>query len=290
MSLETLIVIFQLVDSYIRWLAFSEQTANEVKHRIWLFSLLWGVISWILYKFLFLNFGINATTYKIVTMLGWLPYFLICMKFVPIGAAQHIFIFGMGTICSLVQHTFAAIIILLNFEIKNDIEAIFFEAACYLLLFVIFFPVCSKYFLKLLPSREFFDVSGIRIAILPLIIVSSHLIILADDILVHSWAERLSRIYLPVVFFFFYRYILMSAKNFYDLQRLERNKTQMEEQIILLKGYNEVIQSNQKKISEIKHNLRHRYSIIYGMIDNGEISEARDYINKQEKILEQDNE
>lgn len=290
MSLATVIVIFQLIDSYIRWLALSRGVSEEINRQIGLFSLLWGVVSWILYQFLFLHFGINGSTYKFVLMVGWLPYFLICMKFIPIGAAQHIFILGMGIICSLLQHTLAAIIILLNSEVKADADVIFWEVAGYLLLFVIFFPVCKRYFLKLLPSREFFDISGMKIAILPLIIVSSHLILLADDVLVHSWAERFSRIYLPVVFFFFYRYILMSAKNFYDLQRLERNKTQMEEQITLLKGYNEVIQSNQKKTSEIKHDLRHRYSIIYGMIDSGKISEARDYINKQEKNLEQDNE
>ena len=265
---------------------FSKRATNETNRRIWLFSLLWGVASLILYKFLFLNLGINAVTYKLVVMLGWLPYFLICMKFIPIGAVQHIFILGMGVICSLVQHTFASIIILLSFEIKTNAEVIFLEATIYLLLFIIFFPICNKYFIKLLPSREFFDVVGIKIAVLPLVIVSSHLILLADGVLIHSWEERLSRIYLPIIFFFFYRYILLSAKNFYDLQRLERNKTRMEEQINMLKEYNKVIQENQEKIAEIKHDLRHRYSLIYGMLDSGDVSKARDYINKN---LEQDN-
>lgn len=288
MLLATVIVIFQLIDSYIRWLALSRRVSEEINRQIGLFSLLWGVVSWILYQFLFLHFGINCLTYKFVLMVGWLPYFLICMKFIPIGAAQHIFILGMGTICSLVQHTLAAIIILLSFEMKTESAVIFFETATYLLLFVIFFPICNRYFLKLLPSREFFDVLGMKIAVFPLIIVSSHIIRLADDVLIHSWAERLSRIYLPVVFFFFYRYILMSAKNLYDLQRLERNKKQMEEQITILKSYNEVIQTNQEKISTMKHDLRHRYSIIYGMLDNGDVSKARDYIDKQKTEKESD--
>lgn len=289
MSLETLVVTFQLVDSYIRWLAFSSLVPSKINRQILICSLLWGVISWILYKFLFMTLGINAPTYKFVVLLGWLPYFLICMKFIPIGVVQHTFIFGMGAICSLVQHTISAIIVVLNFSDKTDEEIIFFVAVGYLSLFLIFFPICSKYFLRLLPSREFFDVVGLQIAILPLIIVLSHIIRIADDVLIHSWAERLSRLYLPIVFFFFYRYILTAAKNFYDLQRLEQNKAQMEEQITTLKDYNKIVQSNQEKISEIKHDLRHRYSIIYGMLENGEVSKARDYINKQ-KNMEQENE
>ena len=286
MTLPILIALGQLIDTYIRWLAFSKSESSQLKPKIFTYSALWSVASIFLYKFFFDTFGITATTYKAILMLGWLPYFLICMKQIP-GLLQHIFVLGMGVICSLVQHTIVAIIILKFLIYDNATELILTEAAGYLLLFTIFLPICGQYFINLLPSREFFAMRpiGIYIAILPLIISSAHLIQIADDILVHSDWERLSRIYLPVVFFFFYRYILNAAKNFYDLQRLERNKQRLEDRLMILKEYNALTMENQKKISVIRHDLRHSYNLIYALLDSGNIEAAREHIRKQEEWL-----
>ena len=287
MELATLIVLAQLTDAYIRFLAFSSKTSDEVRLRLFAGSVIWGAASFALYAFIFNEYGVNATTYKAILMLGWLPYFLLAVKLIPWGLPQHVFVFGMGVICSLIQHTVAAIVILTVFSGQSDTEIILTEAASYLLLFAIFLPICGQCFLKLLPSREFFDLrpQGIYIAILPLVIVSAPLILIADDVLVHSWAERLSRIYLPLVFFFFYRYILAATKNFYDLQRLKRNRQRLEEQIAALKEYNEFNQENQRRISIMRHDLRHSYNLIYAMLESGNIEKAREHINKQEQEL-----
>lgn len=288
MLLATVAVIFQLIDGYIRLLAFSKKISPETKFQVWRNSLCWGVCSLIIYSFLFANFGINATTYKLILMLGWLPYFLICLKFVRLGLLQHIFVFGMGTICSLVQHTISTIFVLMNFAESPNEEIVLLEATGYLILFVVFLPLFGSYFVKILPGREFFDIrpQGIYIAILPLIIVSSHLIRLSDDILIHSWAERLSRLYLPIVFFFFYHYILTATKKFYELQKATRSKRQLEERLSMLKDYNAQIEENQKLVSVMRHDLRHSYNLIYSMLKGGFIEEAREHISKQEKILE----
>lgn len=286
MFLPILIALGQLVDTYIRWLAFSKLELPQLKLKIFAYSAIWSVASIFLYKILFESFGINAATYKAILMLGWLPYFLICLKQVN-GLLQHIFVLGMGVICSLIQHTIVAIIILKLLGDKSAEEIILAEAAGYLLLFVIFLPICGRYFINLLPSREFFDLKpiGIYIAILPLIISSSHIIRIADGVLVHSDLERLSRIYLPLVFFFFYRYILNAAKNFYDLQKLERNKQRLEDRLMVLKEYNALAEENQKKISVIRHDLRHNYNLIYTLLESGDIEAAREHIRKQKEWL-----
>ena len=287
MLISMLVAFAQLIDSFVRWLAFSTRISLEISHQLRLCSILWSLASVLLYNFIFNQFGLTSVTYKAILMTGWLPYFLIAMRFIPWGLAQHIFVFGMGVICSVVQHSIVATIILLNVNFQSDSELILLEATGYLLAFIIFLPVCWKFFIKLLPSREFFDFrpQGICIAILPLTIMSGHLILLADDILVHSWAERLSRIYLPLIFFFFYRYILLAAKNFYDLQRSERNKILLEEKLTRLKEYNEQIQENQKKISVIRHDLRHNYNLIYAMLEDGNIEKAREHIYNQKNLL-----
>ena len=285
MNLSILIALGQLVDAYFRWLAFSKTESPIIKRQIFIHSAFWSVASIFLYTFLFKTLGINAATYKAVLMLGWLPYFFICLRKIP-GLPKHIFILGMGTIYSMVQHTISAIITL-NFDLITEYDIILMDAAGYLLLFAIFLPALSKYFINLLPIREFFDSSpiGIYIAILPLLIVSVSIFRIADDTLVHSDAERFSRLYLPVVFFFFYRYILSAAKNFYDLQRLERNKAALEEKLATLKEYNALSEENQKKISVMRHDLRHSYNLIYAMLENGDVEAAREHIRKQKEWL-----
>jgi len=284
--LPILIALGQLVDAYIRWLAFSKLELPQLKLKIFAYSAIWSVTSIFLYKILFDSFGINGATYKAILMLGWLPYFLICLKNFP-SLPQNIFVLGMATIYSLVQHTISTTISLKLWEGKIAYELLLTEAAGYLLLFVIFLPICGRYFINLLPSREFFDLKpiGIYIAILPLIISSSHIIRIADGALFHSDLERLSRIYLPLVFFFFYRYILNAAKNFYDLQKLERNKQLLEDRLMTLKEYNALAEENQKKISVIRHDLRHNYNLIYTLLESGDIEAAREHIRKQKEWL-----
>lgn len=286
MLLPILIALGQLVDAYIRWLAFSKLELPQLKLKIFAYSAIWSVTSIFLYKILFDSFGINGATYKAILMLGWLPYFLICLKKFP-SLPQNIFVLGMATIYSLVQHTISTTISLKLWEGKIAYELLLTEAAGYLLLFVIFLPICGRYFINLLPSREFFDLKpiGIYIAILPLIISSSHIIRIADGALFHSDLERLSRIYLPLVFFFFYRYILNAAKNFYDLQKLERNKQLLEDRLMTLKEYNALAEENQKKISVIRHDLRHNYNLIYTLLESGDIEAAREHIRKQKEWL-----
>lgn len=286
MLLSILIALGQLVDTYLRWLPFSKQEPEDSKRKIFICAAVWSVVSAFLYKIFFANFGVNAATYKAVVILGWLPYFFIALKFLDWKILQNLFVLGMAMIFALIQYTVAAVIILLNFSETEDI--ILYEAALYLLLFVISLPLLKNLLVKLLPSREFFDLrpQGIYIAILPLIIVSAHVIRLADDILVHTWPERFSRIFLPLIFFFFYRYILNATKNFYDMQRLERTKILLEEKLLKLREYNDWIQENQTKISVMRHDLRHSYNIIYTLLENGEIDKALEHLRAQKKLLE----
>lgn len=286
MYLPILIALAQLLDAAIRYLAFSRKVTEKATRKLFLYSLLWCVASVFVYEIFFAKFYVDASTYKLVLFIGWIPYFIIGAKIIPWGLPQHFFVFGMGVMCSLIQHTIGAFFIL-SFVNLSESELIFIEAATYLALFVIFLPVCGYFFFKLLPSREFFNLrpQGIYIALLPLIICSAHLIRLADDVLIHSWAERLSRFYLPIVFFFFYRYILNAVKNFYELQRLERNQARLEEQLTALKEYDSLMTENSKKISVMRHDLRHNYNIINALLESGDVDKALEHIRNRKEGL-----
>ena len=286
MYLSTVIAVSQLIDAYIRYLAFSKQVTEETTRKLFLQSTLWSLASIFVYATLFARLCVDAGIYKAVLMTGWLPYFVICARLIPWGLPQHVFVLGMGVICSLLQHTVGAPLVL-SFLGRSEYDLILLEATIYLALFGLSVPLCGAFFVKLLPSRELFDLrpQGIYFALLPLIISSAHLIRLADDVFVHSQAERLSRIYLPLVFFFMYRYISGAAKNFYELQRLERNKTRLEEQLTALKDYDSLMEANRKKISVMRHDLRHNYNIINTLLEAGDNAKALEHVRKQEESL-----
>ena len=286
MYLSVIIAVSQLIDAYIRYLAFSKQVTEETTRKLFLQSTLWSLASIFVYATLFARLSVDAGIYKAVLMTGWLPYFIICARLIPWGLPQHVFVFGMGVICSLLQHTVGAPLVL-SFVGHSEYDLILLEATIYLALFGLSVPLCGAFFVKLLPSRELFDLrpQGIYFALLPLIISSAHLIRLADGVFVHSLAERLSRIYLPLVFFFMYRYISGAAKNFYELQRLERNKTRLEEQLTALKNYDSLMEANRKKISVMRHDLRHNYNIINTLLEAGDNAKALEHVRKQEESL-----
>ena len=286
MYLSIVIAVSQLLDAYIRYLAFSKQITQKTTRKLFLQSTLWSLASIFVYETLFARFSVDALTYKAVLMTGWLPYFIICARLIPCGWPQHLFVLGMAAICSLLQHT-AGTPFVLSFVGRPEYELILIEATTYLALFALSVPLCSIIFVKLLPGRELFDMrpQGIYFALLPLIICSAHLIRLADDVLVHSQAERLSRIYLPPVVFFMYRYILSAAKNFYDMQRLERTKTQLEEQLDALKEYHELTEANRKKISVMRHDLRHNYNLINTLLESGDVEKALEHVRNRKGDL-----
>ena len=285
MLLSSIISLSQLVDTYVRWLAFGNRLKPGQNRELWIEYALWALASVFFYSLLFEMLGINAASYKFVLMLGWLPYFLISLNHSRL--IHQIFILGMGIIMSLIQHTFTAIIILENFNWKSHSELITLEATVYLALFLIFLPLVRRYFMNLLSSGEIFDFRpiGLYLAIFPVVIVSGHLIRLADGVLVHSMEERLSRIYLPLLFLFLYRHILDSTKKYLEKRRLERNKVNLEAQLKVLMKYNDVMESNYRQITVMRHDLRHNYNIILSLLENNDVEAALKHIERQKIML-----
>ncbi|MBR4904543.1 MAG: hypothetical protein IKZ53_07705 [Selenomonadaceae bacterium] len=289
MILSAIIALSQLIDTYIRWLAFRDRLQPEQNNKLWCEYVLWAIASIFFYDFLFGMVGINAASYKSVVMPGWLPYFLISLNYSRL--IHQIFILGMEIIMSLIQHTLSMILVLENFAGKSISELIILEAVSYLLLFLIFIPLSRKYFMNLLSSGEIFELRpiGLYLAIFPLVIVSGHLIRLADGVLIHSWEERLSRIYLPLLFLFFYRYILDSTKKYLEKRWLKRNKTRLEEQLKTLIKYNDIMEENYQQITVMRHDLRHNYSIILSLLEDNDAEAALKHIKRQKKLLELEN-
>lgn len=285
--LSIIITLLQLSDSYLRFLPFRQQLTAEVSERLWQALCLWGFASLLIYYGLFHFNGITALSYKLVLMTGWIPYMVIFLLMIRGKLCQHIFIFGMTAIWSFIQHNWGSIVVALVFRDFSAEWVIIIHAALYLVWFILLLPLERLIFSKLLPSSEFFEQRpiGFYIAILPFAILSAHWILLADSTLWHSWEERLSRLVLPIIFFFFYRYVLVATSHFLDKKRLSRNAKILSQQLLSLEDYQRFISRDTDLILGLRQELSNSYEAIAKMVQARQWDEAKKYIQHQEQQL-----
>jgi len=290
--ISVVLTMTQLFDAYLRYLAFRDGMDKRERNRLWRFFFAWGLLDGaLLYCWLFHSMGITVAPYKAVLMLGWIPYLVIFMSIVRGQAVQHLFVFGMSAVWGFLQHNWSNIAVALFLKDSPEEVVLITHASLYLLWSLLAWPLERRLFSNLMPSKEFFDLRplGIYIALLPLIILSGHLLLLADGRLWHSWTERLSRIYLPLVFFFFYRYILIASKKFYSGQRADRKHQLLHGQLSSLEGYSRLMKKNDEQVSFLRRKIEQDYRIIYDMLEKGELAKARkmvtDKLSKLKNIV-----
>lgn len=279
-----ILTLTQISDAYLRYLAFRDGMEAKDRRRLWGFLLAWGFLDGaLLYCWLFSHMGITVAPYKAVLMLGWIPYQAIFMAIVRRQVLQHIFVLGMSAVWVFLQHNWSNIAVALFFQDSPEETVLTVHASLYLLWFMLAWPLARRLFSNLMVARDFFDLRplGIYIAFLPLAVISGHLLLIADSRLWHSWTERLSRIYLPLAFFFFYRYVLISSKDFYTQRRTEQNHQILNGQLSALEGYSRLMQKSGQQISVLRHDLRHNYRIIHAMLENGNLPKAREIVAAQ---------
>ena len=284
-----ILTMIQLSDAYLRYLAFRDGMEARDRRRLWGFFLAWGFLDGaLLYCWLFSRMGITIVPYKAVLMLGWIPYLAIFMAVVRGQVFQHIFVFGMSAVWGFLQHNWSNIAVALFLRDSPEETVLTVHGALYLLWFALAWPLERRMFSDLMPSREFFDLRpmGIYIAFLPMAVLSGHLLLMADGRLWHSWTERLSRIYLPLAFFFFYRYVLVASRDFYAQQRTEETHRLLGGQLSSLEGYSRLMQKSGEQISVLRHDLRHNYRILHTVLENGDLAKAREMIAAQLAKLE----
>lgn len=194
----------------------------------------------------------------------------------------------MSAIFILINHSVTAIIEVTFFEIESNIFVFICHPTIYLLIFLILLPPERKIFINLLPQENFFDNQpyGKYIVALPFIIISGTLILWIDNNLFHSWQERISRLYLPVTFFLFHRYVLTANTQIFKKFQAERNSVRLKEQLSTLEEYNSLMQKNQRQLSIMRHDMRYNFRLIYVMLLNGKVSEVLEHIKIQENFLE----
>ncbi len=282
------ITLIQLSDAYLRYLAFRGQMSEDTVRLLWVRLGIWGLCSMVSYFMLFRYADLTVITYKLVLMLGWIPYLAIFMATVRQNVLQHIFVFGMSSIWALSLHNWSSIVIAAFFMELPEQVIISVHAGLYLPWFLLLFPIIQNSFRHILLPRHFFTSGshGYFIALFPLAILFSPLLLLADEQLVHSWQEHVSCLFQPVFFFFLYRYVLLCAREFYDHRAAQRDSQRMERQSSFLDKYYRIVLRNQRRIAILRHDLRHNFRLLYAMVEDGKLDEAKAHIEAQKKQLD----
>ena len=254
--LAILIIAIQIGDSYLRWLSFSHELNYQKNFEILRKTFIWSVISLLFYSLIFYKNGISPLNYKLILMLGEFPQIIIFYMIVRGDIFRHILICNLAALWIFIIHAASSLITANSFVIGySDQKIIFIYLEIYLMIFLIILPLSMKLFNKIVPPREFFNIfpQAKFLAMLPTIILSAHFIRLADDILIHSWEERFSRLYLPFIFIFFHRYILMMTKKFYKQKKFEIYEENVKEKIMELSNYNKFLIKIQKTTAIMRH-------------------------------------
>lgn len=278
--------MIQTSGAYLRYLPFRSDMSPEEKERLWQLLLTWAVFSISLNTVLLSQIGLKVPIYKAILFLGWLPYFLISVKVIRQPMAAHLFVLGMQCLWAVMLHTGAAVVEL-SAGVPQELEQMTFtHAVAYLLSFAILLPVERTVFLNLLPSSRLF-LSSFRwpMSLLPAILFIGVSLPIADDQLVHDWKYPLSRLAMPLIFFFVYRAMSIATN---QAERNEQNLQEsvwMRRQIDTLKEYDLLHENSNRQMAAISLELRESYRRLDEYLAAGDTAAALRHIESQESRL-----
>ena len=113
--LSFLIVLVQLFDSYLRWLAFYKELSHEKASVIWKKLSAWSATAFLIYFWIFSQNGIGALNYKLILMLGEIPILAIFLYYVGGNFFRHIFVFNLVSLWIFILHSISASVVVLFF-------------------------------------------------------------------------------------------------------------------------------------------------------------------------------
>ena len=120
------VVLMHLTEAYLRYLPFSREILPKQKNKLLKFLLICVMIDFLFSIFL-LRDGINYLNYKIIFLLGWIPYLIVQIKIICGKIFQNIYVFGMGGLFLFSIHSISSMIIILIFGEMSAEKLIFFR-------------------------------------------------------------------------------------------------------------------------------------------------------------------
>ena len=282
------IVVTQLIGAYLRYLPFSSTMSDDEIKILWRRLTIWSLIVFVGYVWLIDRFGADVMIYKLMLLLGWLPYFLIALKTIEVDLKLHIFVLGMQILWVLMLHTLVSIIhyILLGAGVSVPISTMELHSIMYMTIFLVLIVWERKLFLNMLPSNALLDNKfGWYAAIMPMTMVFGFTLMIADGRYPHDLREQFSRFWIPLFFFLMYRSMSISTRQIEERNRREHDNERLRQRLESLREYNLMMQAHQRQLEIFRHDRRHNYRLISAMLDDGDVKAAIDHVEAQARLL-----
>lgn len=280
------VTLIQISGAYFRYLPFrAEMTAGEIE-KFWQRILIWSIASFGIIAAIFLQVGLNVWLYKIIFIVGWLPYALISIVTIKAKISLHIFVIGIQALWSIMIHTVVVMGVKI-FQIEVPLEAMFFQGVWYISTVLLLIRKEIEIFGNLLWfSRELFNSPLSKyITVMPVAIFIGCVLPIAGVENYVTFKEQILRFLIPLFFFLMYRAVRISNRQLEELQQNSAVSKILNHQLETLKLYDSLIRENQKQVDSYRLYLRRNYGKISEMLDGGKKNDALNFIKEQIKTL-----
>ena len=286
------IVLVQAIAAWIRYLPFRAELKRSEIRLLFRRMLIWSAAAFLMLDFIFETRGVNMSLYKLILIVGWLPYFLISLTIIRHRFKQHVFVLGIQHLWIIMLHTlttFADEILCRQFLL----DAVMVHGSFYTAILIATLPLTRQLFLHVLPPTFLFEGSFGRLgATLPFVFYIATMLPLSNhwneniDMMFQPLEARFLRFLLPLFFVMMYRTIGISMRQLEERRQQQNLNEILNRQLDTLKRHNQLIQANQERLTVFRHDLRHNYRLLNAMIDEGKIRAAIEFLNTQDRLLD----
>ena len=284
-GLALAITMIQLLGAWLRYLPFKAELSAATEKRLWNCFAGVAVLQTLAFIALFTVKGLNVITYKLVMYTGFPLYIAVSIYVIRQRWLQHLFVISMQLMWALFIHAASNTLTSeLPLPITGVEQRLELHTVLYLLFFALTLPLARQFFSNLLPPPYLFAEkrTGYYMALLPLGLGLSHMMLLADDRIVYNWNDHLSRLMLFFWVFLFYRFMMILVRRTEEQERKENNYLLMNQRINALEDYTRLTWERQEETMRIRHDLRHYNRLLLSLIESGETKKAADLIVAQE--------
>lgn len=281
------VVLAHLTGRYLWFESFRRFLPERSRNRMILSFFILGALNVAFYLWIFSYPAYMIMAYKGSIVLGWIPYVLLSFYWLPRLIARQIFVFGMQGLWIPLLHTISMFTVIHFFGGGKTPEKLYMELSFYLIYFMVSLPLSAHMFRHMVPSRQLINdkAYGYYIALLPILIASIQIPISMDEGL-WTMDKLLSRLISFTVFWAFYRYVALQARDL-ETEVLLKSTNEVQQKVIRFFQSNMLlIQASTKQFSILRHDMRHQINILYGLISSGKSEEALHLLRSFDEHLE----
>lgn len=281
------VVLAHLAGRYLWFESFRHFLPERSRNRMILSFFILGALNVAFYLWIFSYPAYMIMAYKGSIVLGWIPYVLLSFYWLPRLIAQQIFVFGMQGLWVPLLHTISMFTVIHFFGGGETPEKLYMELSFYLIYFMVFLPLSAHMFRHMVPSRQLINdkAYGYYIAILPILIAFIQIPVSMDEGL-WTMDKLLSRLISFTVFWAFYRYVALQARDLETEVLLKSSNEIQQKAIRFFQNNILLIQASMKRFSILRHDMRHQINVLYSLISSGKNEEALQLLRGFDEHLE----